>query len=324
MLNINTQSEERLEKLVDANMEEFKMEVGLEKIKKNEADEDKVRDEEKSKNTELDLEEIEKLEEQKWMEDEENLGLKHDLEALRKKEEKRITLLGKKVKAGELIPKEVNLSLTEKERVLMCLQEYNKISAKIKDFKMWEACTLFFPVVRPLRRYWERKLDDLILENYSYIICGDTEAPEETSEENQRKLQREIEEQKEREKWEELEIEKGLMKIREIEKEKLIAIKERIKRKENLPEVKRSEDVTQREKQLLVREYIGIAEELQFIKLVIIDWPIVIPIMKRREKVYRKRIDRILLENFYVLCADEDKSKITELDLEENERKLEE
>ncbi|XP_068245558.1 chromosome partition protein Smc-like [Palaemon carinicauda] len=300
----------------------------LENLYLLDTDEDKIEDEDKIQTPEIDPEEIEiKLEEQRLIEEEENIIIKHDLENLRKCEQKRITELKKKVEDGEVILKSENLCQPDREKAKKCLEQYHEISGKIKDLKLWEKTwPQFFPVVRPLRRYWEGKLEELILENYSYIVCDGDDPFNETSEEYQRK----IEEQKEKEEWEKFQTEIGLMKIRTNEKA-IAEIKQKIKKgKIKLHKVKQDEEVTTEEKQLFLRKYNSIKKELEDIERLLYDWPFLLPVMKPRQIMYKQKMDELILENFYLLDADEDKiedeDKIQtpEIDPEEIEIKLEE
>ncbi|XP_068243838.1 golgin subfamily A member 6-like protein 22 [Palaemon carinicauda] len=285
-------------------------------------------DEDNHKTPDVDPEEIErKLQEKRMREEEENLILKQDLDNLRKNEQKRISELKKKVEDGEVILKGENLSLPDRKRARMCLEQYHEISAKIKDLKLWEKTwPMFLPVVRPLRRHWEGKLEELILENYSYIVCERDDPFNETSEEYQRK----IEEQKEKEEWEKFQIEIGLMKIRPNEKA-IAEIKKKIKKgKIKLHKVRQDEGVTKEENQLFLRKYNSIKKELEDIERLLYDWPFLIPVMKPRQIMYKQKMDKLILENFYILDTDEDKIKdedklqTPEIDPEEIKIKLEE
>ncbi|XP_068245567.1 trichohyalin-like [Palaemon carinicauda] len=284
--------------------------------------EDKIEDEDKIQTPEIDPEEIEiKLKEQRLMEEEENIILKHDLENLRKCEQKRITELKKKVEDGEVILKSENLCLPDREKAKKCLEQYHEISGKIKDLKLWEKTwPQFFSEVRPLRRHWEGKLKELILDNYSYIVCERDDPFNETSDEYQRTL----EEQKQKEEWEKFQTEIGLMTIRTNEKA-IAEIKKKIKKgKIKLHEVKQDEEVTTEEKQLFLRKYNSIKKELEDIERLLYDWPFLLPVMKPRQIMYKHKMDKLILENFYLLDADEDKIQTPEIDPEEIEIKLEE
>ncbi|XP_068237325.1 golgin subfamily A member 6-like protein 6 [Palaemon carinicauda] len=126
---------------------------------------------------------------------------------------------------------------------------------------------------------------------------------------------------------EELGIEIGLTKIKKIEEETIEEIKAQIKEGKVKPQkVKQDEDVTRKEKLLFISKYFDIKRQLEDIESLFCDSYFLIPSVKSRQTKCKRKIKKLVLENFSVLTKDEDnvtdgdKSKTLEEQKEKEKR----